>query len=199
MRNPFAFFRDRVLGGFLFILPVLAFLIIGREVLRFVAKIIHPLATQLPTAGLTGPVADYVVAGVLLLAIAFLMGWLASLNWARGFTEGIENFAMIWIPGFALMQSWFQSPDTSRVKVLFVTLDEAWLFGFLIEELPDGMLAVFIPGTPSPTSGSLYFFNESQVRRTDLSVRHAVRCLTRMGIGSTRFVTGRLPLDSGSA
>jgi uncharacterized membrane protein len=195
MTNPFAFFRDRVLGGFLFILPLLAFLIIGRELLRFVAKIIHPLAVRLPTAGLTGPVADSMVAGLLILTLAFMMGWLASLNWTRGFTEGIENFAMVWIPGFALLQSWFQTPDTSKVKVLFVTLDEAWLFGFLIEELPDGILAVFIPGVPSPTSGSLYFFNESQVRRTDISVRHAVRCLTRMGIGSARFVTGRLPVD----
>ena len=195
MTNPLAFFRDRVLGGFLFILPLLAFLIIGRELLGFVAKIIHPLAVRLPTAGLTGPVVDSFVAGLLLLTLAFVMGSLASLNWARGFTEGIENFAMVWIPGFALLQSWFQTPDTSKVKVLFVTLDEAWLFGFLIEELPDGILAVFIPGVPSPSSGSLYFFTESQVRRTDISVRHAVRCLTRMGIGSARLVTGRLPVD----
>jgi uncharacterized membrane protein len=196
MRNPIAFFRDRLLGGLLFILPLIAFLLIGREVLRFVAKLIQPLATKLPTAGLTGPVADYLVAGLFVVALAFLMGWLASLNWARNFSEGIENFAMIWIPGFALLQSWFQTPDTSRIKVLFVTLDEAWLFGFLIEELPDGMLAVFIPGVPSPTSGSLYYFTESQVRRTDISVRQAMRCLTRMGIGSARFVTGRLPVDA---
>jgi uncharacterized membrane protein len=78
------------------------------------------------------------------------------------------------------------------VKVLLVTLDEAWLFGFLIEEMPDGMLAVFVPGVPSPISGSLYFFNESQVRRTDITVREAVRVLARLGVGAGPFISGRL-------
>ena len=193
MKNLGGFVRDRLISGLLFLLPFLVVLLVGRALLQFIAKIVRPLALRIPSAGLTGPVADYVVAALVLLIVAFLVGVLASTSWVRRMEDGIQRFATERIPGFALFKAFLQAPDDSNVKVLFVTLDEAWLFGFLMEELPDGHLAVFVPGVPSPTSGSLYFFTEDQVRRTDISVRHAVRCLTRLGVGSARLVNGRLP------
>lgn len=196
MKNFWGFVRDRLITGLLFILPFLVVLLIGRELLRFIAKIVRPLALRIPSADLTGPVADYVVAALVLLIIGFFVGVLASTHWVRSIGDGIQRFATGRIPGFALFRAFLQAPDDSNVKVLFVTLDDAWLFGFLMEELPDGKLAVFVPGVPAPTSGSLYFFTENQVRRTDISVRQAVRCLTHLGVGSARLVSGRLPVDA---
>jgi uncharacterized membrane protein len=196
MNTFLRFVRDRVLAGLFFILPFLALVLIGREILRFVAKLLHPIANRLPTAGFTGPAADYVIAALVLLIVAFLLGLVSSTGPVKGFSQKVEHLALLRIPGYTLIRGFFRGPDErDGMKVLFVTLDDAWLFGFLIEELPDGMLAVFIPGVPSPISGSLYFFTERQVRRTDISVRDAMRVLARLGVGSSKLVTGRLPTD----
>jgi uncharacterized membrane protein len=196
MRHLLALLRDRLIAGFFFIIPFLVLLLIAREVLSFVGKLLGPFAQRLPTAGLTGPIADYFVAATALLAAALLAGIVAQLPLVRKLGEKVELFALRRIPGFTLLKGFLQTSDTSEsVKVLLVTLDDAWLFGFLMETMPDGTLAVFIPGVPSPTSGSLYFFAEHQVRRTDIKVRDAMACLSRLGVGSSRLVSGRLPAD----
>ena len=195
MNQFLRYVRDRVVAGLLFVLPFLALLLIGREILKFIGNLLGPLARRLPTAGLTGPAADYAVAAVVLLAVAFLLGVLASTGPMQAVANRVDRAALR-VPGYTLLKSLLRTPDDQAgMQVLFVTLDDAWLFGFLMEELPDGMLAVFVPGVPSPVAGSLYFFTERQVRRTDISVRDAMRCLTRLGVGSSKLVTGRLPTD----
>ena len=196
MTNILGFVRDRLIGGLVFLLPILVLLIIGRVVLQFVAKLMQPLVSRLPDLGLPGPIVDYLMAASIILVVALFVGLLATTSFMRNFGEKMERFALERIPGFSLLKGIFQRPNDSNVKVLLVTLDEAWLFGFLLEEMADGRLAVFIPGVPVPTSGSLYFFTERQVRRTDIPVRDAVRCLTRLGVGSGRLVSGRLPADA---
>lgn len=195
MRAVFGYITSRILAGLFFVIPLVVLVVLGRELLRFVTKLLGPLARRLPTAGITGPAADYLIAALALLLVAFVIGLLASSRVGRRVGDVIERVALGRIPGFTLFKSLFQSPGEGDVEVLFVTLDDAWLFGFLMEKLPDGMLAVFVPGVPSPTSGSLYFFTEAQVRRTDLSVRDAIRCLARLGIGATSLANGRLPND----
>ena len=191
------FVRDRLIAGLLYVLPFMVLLWITREVLQFTGRLLGPLARHLPTAGLTGPAADYLVAAMVLASAAFLVGLVGTLPPMRAIGDRVERFALGRVPGFSLFKSLFRtSDDAGSLKVLFVTLDDAWLFGFLMEEMPDGMLAVFVPGVPSPTSGSLYFFTERQVRRTDITVREAIRCLTRLGVGSGKLVAGRLPTDA---
>jgi uncharacterized membrane protein len=194
MSRLMTFLRDRVIDGLIFLIPIVALLLLGRAILQFVRQLLGPFAERLPTAGLTGPVADYLVAAIVLLIAAFIAGLLASLQLVRRFSERIEQFALRRVPGYSILRSFFPKPDdTENLQVLLVTLDDAWLFGFLMETLPDGMLAVFVPGVPAPTAGSLYFFTEQQVKRTDIPVREAMRCLARLGVGSSRSVTGRLP------
>jgi uncharacterized membrane protein len=197
MGKVLEFLRARLIAGLFFTLPFIVLLLIGRELLEFIHKLLGPIASRLPTAGLTGPAGDYLVAAMVLILVAFIAGVLASIPQLRGIRDQVELTALRRIPGYYLFKNYFQTAEdeTGRLKVLFVTLDDAWLFGFLLEELPDGMLAVFVPGVPSPTSGSLYFFTEHQVRRTDISVRDAVRTLSRLGVGSGRLVTGRLPAE----
>jgi uncharacterized membrane protein len=192
MRAAVSFIGRCIAAGLFFLIPLIVLLVLGRELLKLVHKILGPLAQRLPTAGLTGPAADYAIALVVLLLVAFVVGLLASYPPGSVVGAKMERIALGRIPGFTLFKSLFRHPgDEGSVQVLFVTLDDAWLFGFLMEELPDGMLAVFVPGVPSPTSGSLYFFTESQVKRTDISVRDAIRCLARLGIGATPLATGR--------
>lgn len=192
MKSFLAYVRERLFAGLFFLIPVVVLLLLGRQLLLAIAKLLHPIASRLPTLGLRGPAADYFLAAMSLVVVAFVVGVVASTSVGRSVGQVMERFALARIPGFTLFKSFLRGSEASGVQVLFVTLDDAWLFGFLIEELPDGMLAVFVPAVPTPTSGSLYFFTEQQVRRTDISVREAVRCLTRLGVGATALVNRRL-------
>jgi uncharacterized membrane protein len=52
------------------------------------------------------------------------------------------------------------------------------------------MLTVFVPSAPTPTSGTVYFMTEAQVRRIDVPVAQVMRSLKQLGVGSTLLLSG---------
>jgi uncharacterized membrane protein len=185
----------RVVVGMLFVLPVAITVLILREVLRFVVKLLGPIANQLPE-WLTGPAGGYLAAALVLALVLFVAGMFADTKIGGSITRALERLVLGKVPGFTLIKSLAQGSigraGADDVKVVLVTLDDAWLFGFLIERHADGMLTVFVPSAPTPTSGSLYFFREDQVRHTDLTVGAAMRTIARLGVRSAALFDGRL-------
>ncbi len=74
------------------------------------------------------------------------------------------------------------------MKVALANIDDAWLVAFIVEEHGDGMLTVFVPSAPTPTAGNVYFMTEQQVRRVDVPVSSAVKCIMQLGVGSNELI-----------
>jgi uncharacterized membrane protein len=45
------------------------------------------------------------------------------------------------------------------------------------------MLAVFVPSAPTPTAGNVYLMTEQQVKRLDVPVAAATKCIMQLGVG----------------
>ena len=43
---------------------------------------------------------------------------------------------------------------------------------------------MFVPDAPNPLSGSVFFMGPERVRRTDVPVAAALKCLRQLGAGS---------------
>ncbi len=74
-----------------------------------------------------------------------------------------------------------------------------------IAGLPDGMVKVFVPSTPNPTTGYLLLLPEADVVNTDLTVEEAFRLIISAGIASDdeppplSAVSSTLPAESSEA
>ena len=193
MKTIFYYLINRLAAGLLFILPLLAGIVLLREILKFLQGLLGPLANRLPD---WLPGGGYITAAAVLIVAAFLIGLFARSRLGRRIAGSLERVVLGRIPGFTLMRSLIlgtigQDGDDD-VQVVLVTLDDAWLFGFLMETHPDGMLTVFVPSAPSPISGTIYFFREDQIRRTTLKVGHAMRVISRLGVRSRETFEGHL-------
>lgn len=73
--------------------------------------------------------------------------------------------------------------DNSSLKVALANIDDAWLIAFLVEERRDGKLTVFVPSAPTPTAGNVYLMKAHQVRRRNVPVTSAVKCIRLLGLG----------------
>ena len=49
--------------------------------------------------------------------------------------------------------------EIAELPVVFVPMEGGWQIGVQTEALNDGMVSIFVPGAPSPHSGSLFFFS----------------------------------------
>jgi len=196
MKSFFGTVLSRLVSGFILLVPILIVALIVREILNIFAGLLQPIAVRLPvwiTDGLGG---GYGIAAVALLLFTLLVGLFAATPTGRRLRDSLERQVLGKVPGYTLIKSLAQGSvgqsSEDDVKVVLVTLDEAWLFGFLIEKHADGMLTVFVPAAPAPTSGSIYFFTEDQIRYTDLKIGEAMRCITRLGVGSNQLFKGGL-------
>jgi uncharacterized membrane protein len=60
-----------------------------------------------------------------------------------------------------------------------------------MEQHADGLLTVFVPSAPTPTAGSIYYHTEQQVKRLDVPVSTAIKCITQLGVGSREMLEGK--------
>src|SRR4029453_15892903 len=93
------------------------------------------------------------------------------------FTTVVENMFSKIIPGFSLIRKLFHEQDEdSKIKSALAYIDDAWLFAFILEEKNDaGLLTVFVPSAPIPTSGNVYLMREEQVKRLDIKTSEVVK------------------------
>lgn len=188
MKAILQFFRTTLVGGVLFLIPVILIVLLLHKALGVVSKLLHPIAEQIPRGPLSGPVLAYILAAIALLLIGFVAGLIARTEFGLALGQRIEHFVLRKVPGFTLVKSMAQgslgTPSDQAIKVAFAFLDEVWVLAFIIEQSEDGLLTVFVPSAPTPTGGSLYFMREDQVRRVDIPLREAIQCIMQLGVGS---------------
>jgi hypothetical protein len=104
----------------------------------------------------------------------------------------IEELILGKFPGYTLLRGVLGDPEhisgNPASKVTLASIDDAWLLSFIVEELPDGMLAVFVPSAPTPTAGNVYLMTEQQVKRLDVPVAAPTKCIMQLGVGAGQLL-----------
>jgi uncharacterized membrane protein len=67
-----------------------------------------------------------------------------------------------------------------------------------MEELPGGRRVVFLPASPTPMSGNVFYVEAARVRALDITMRQAMQLVKRLGTGSASALQ-TVQLDTGSA
>jgi len=194
MRPILDFIKTTLVGGVLFLIPLVIVIVMLGKAHSLTRGIVEPLAQALPMQEIAGIGAAKVLAAFILLLIAFGAGLLARTGPGKRLTARIESVILRKVPGYTLLKNMtdesLASQSGEKIKVALANLDDAWLLAFIMEEGADGLLTVFVPSAPTPTAGSLYFLRADQIRRLDIPVRDAVKCIMQLGVGSGQLLRG---------
>ena len=96
------------------------------------------------------------------------------------------------LPGYGLLRSLTQrlagdTEQSARTPAL-VEIEDALVPGFIIEEVGDDRLTVFVPSVPTPLAGAVYVLARARVHPVDVPFTQAIRSISRWGSGSAEFV-----------
>ena len=203
MKRMLQFTRTSLVGGVLFLVPILVVAVILGKAFGIAHKIVMPLAAHLPIESVLGLETPRVLASALLLLFCFLTGVFARTSCARKIVNWLETALLSNLPGYEFIKTMsenFLAAEKEHVyPVVLARIEDSWQLAFLIEQLEGGLFAVFVPGTPSPQSGSVYFMTEDRFRRTDLPATPVLKCLKRYGLGSNALLGSRLSASAGSS
>lgn len=191
MKPVVEFVKTTVTGGILFLIPLVIGLVFLRHAFEFARRIAEPLASFLPVDRIAGVVVADLIAGIGVLAVAFLFGLIARTRLGTGVMAKLERLVLHRMPGYTLLKNISAKADANHhIDVALVHFSDRLMLGFVMDRLDNGLLAVFLPSAPTPTSGTIYFMDAARVQRLDIKLTEAMQCIMQLGSGAGELLRG---------
>ncbi len=196
MRALGEFIRTTLIGGILFLLPIVVLAIVIGKAQELASHMVAPLASRIAMQSMAGISTGTLLAIALIVLFCLCAGLFARTRLARKIVEWLESVFLYNVPGYdffkGLSESLLGYEAAHAYPVVLARIEEAWQIGFLMERLENGHYAVFVPGAPSVWSGSVYLMTEDRFQRVDISRIEAVKCLRRLGLGANVLLGRRM-------
>jgi uncharacterized membrane protein len=198
----FRFIRTTVLGGLLFLFPIVFVVAIIGKALEITNKLSAPLAGLLSVDSIGGLAVVELLALVILVLICFLAGLAARTALAGKLAQSLETKVLGKIPAYTLLKSKAESvlrpEDIADMCPVLGRFDDSWQLAFEIERMAGGKVVVFLPGAPDPWSGSVCVMTEDRITPLDMTVKSAADIMKRLGKGSTGALRDPLSFNKSS-
>ncbi len=196
MRALGDFIRTTLLGGILFLLPIIVLIVVLGKAQNISGRIVAPVAERMPVPSVGGVgVAKILAIGAIAL-FCFFAGLFARTRLAKRSVGLLERGLLSHVPGYDFFKGISESLvgfETDHThEVVLARIEEAWQIGFLMERVENDHYAVFVPGAPSIWSGSVYFMTEERFQRIKISRAEAMKCLRQLGEGTNKLLAGRI-------
>jgi len=183
-----SFLKTTFVGGLMFLVPVVLLAVLLRHAMQLADKFAKPIAALLPVSQIGGVAVPTVIAVTILVLIAFLAGLLSRTPVGRRITHWFEESILGGLPQYRMVKSLAdgltQIESDDGIQPVLMRGDEGWMLGYQMEELPGGWRVVFLPASPTPMSGNVFYVEAAKVRALDITMREAMQLVKRLGIGS---------------
>lgn len=188
MPQKFNALKTTLIGGVVFLLPLIVVLVVLGQAMALVSKLAVPLAAHFPERAIGGVAVATLVALALVLAICYGAGLLARAAFARALSERFEDRLHALYPRYTVVKAMTQGlgaqADDKALKTVLATFDDHQLLAMEVERLGDGRVVLFLPGAPDPWSGSVVLVEPQRVQPLDADIAALNRSLKRLGRGS---------------
>ncbi len=188
------FLKTTIIGGLLFLVPAILLVLVLRHAMAFAGKIAKPIAALFPDSQVAGVAVATIVAALVLLLISFLAGLVARTTPGRRLTNWFEESLLGNLPQYRMVKTMAegltQVEDASGIQPALVSIEGGWQIGYVLEELREGWVAVFIPQSPTPMSGNVMYMPSVRVRPLDMPMASVMMLVKRMGVGSSVALGG---------
>jgi uncharacterized membrane protein len=189
-RQALEFTRTTIIGGALFLLPIFVVLLVLGKILGLMRGLTEPFVTALGVTSVAGIAVSNLVTILAVLLAAFFAGLFARTESGQAVLTWIREGVSAIIPQFSLIQDVARNvgadeeEDVAEMPVVLVPTDAGWALGLLLEEEGDWH-AVFLPGAPQMSSGSVAYAHTDQIHRTGLTLTELWVMLRARGKGSS--------------
>jgi uncharacterized membrane protein len=199
MKRLIQFVRTTLVGGLLFLVPIVVLVIVLGKALALAHKIADPLATRIPVQSVIGLRTPMLLAIALLVLFCFLAGFFARTALARKIVSGLESAVLSNVPGYEFLKRMTESmlgvEEEGSYPAVLARFDDASQIGFQIEVLENGLIVVLVPGAPNANAGDVYFMKPDRVTPLKVPPARAQKCLKRLGAGAGALLRG-LPFEN---
>jgi uncharacterized membrane protein len=199
-RGGIHFFKTTVIGGLVFLVPVVVLIIILTKAIGLMMMVAEPMAGFLPVDSVGGVALANIIAVIAVVLLCFIAGLVARRALVRTTVESLESKVLSKVPGYVIvkgMLSGLHDDERYHLKPALVTMGTSTRIGLEIERLQDGRVVVFTPGAPNPWSGIVHILGAEQIRHLDIPITGYVENVERFGQGTDELLHPPSQPDTG--
>jgi len=187
MKALLSLIGNTIKGGIFFLLPLILILVLLKKGVDLIMPLSHWLNEISP---LELPFSAFFLSIVLLAIICLLAGWLGRKNVGMKGIHWIEENFLVLFPGYKLMKSSYETmlgvTHDKEFQVVLVPID-GWMIAFLVEELSETEVLVFVPSSPTPWEGNLVIFEKDKIKFTQMKSSDIITIMKRLGVGTRKI------------
>jgi len=188
MKNLLKLVKTTVLGGVVFLVPLVVAGLLLTKALLVLRELAQPFGLMIPNDRPGGVLLINLCLFSVLLLICFLGGVAAKSSFGRGIGEWLEQHLLNAIPGYAFVKGVTESvakteSTSGSFTPVLARFDDNAVLAFEVERGPKGGVVVYLPGAPNPWSGSIAHVDAERVQALDLSMTEAIKLIQQLGHG----------------
>lgn len=187
-----AFFK-----GLVILIPLVILWITLRELAQLLVAFAKPIADFLPAGSFDWVRNPALVAPVLIVIVALLLGVLASIPQVRNAGASLEKYTLGRLPLYRMIKTFvtafLEMEDTSSFRPALVVDDEGGAEPcYVIEDLENlPNVVVLVPWSPASFAGSVKLVPRQRIRRLDLTFDELSLSLANFGLGMNSIIERR--------
>ena len=151
----------------------------------------------IPDRFVSGATTEAIMAIVLIAILCFLAGLFARTRPAQRIIAELEFSVLSKVPAYEYLKQAGASVmglgEMADHPVVLAQLGGPWRIGVQTDVVGGGWVAVFVPNSPNPMSGSVFLVAANSVRPASVPLATAMGCLRRCGAGSEVFLSELTP------
>lgn len=155
----------------------------------------EPLSKVVPIDSVADIALVDIIAIILIGLVCFLAGLVAKTERAKRMVSSLESRVLTNIPIYDVIKAkilgTIQASQEAGMTPVLTRFDDQWQIAMEVERLADGRVAVFLPGSPDPWSGTVSIVTEDRVEPLDTALPSVVKSLKALGKGSDDVVHGK--------
>jgi uncharacterized membrane protein len=176
-----------LVGGLVFLIPVVVVVAVIGKGLGLTAKLAAPLAAWIPMDTVGGFAIGNLLAIITLLLICFGAGLLTRRALGRAISENVEAKLHAIYPRYTVIKGMTQSlrgdGGMDALSPVLAHFDDNAQIGFEIERTEGGLVTIFMPGSPDPWAGAVIHMTADRIEAVDGDLKMVTRSLKRLGKG----------------
>jgi len=182
------FIKTTIVGGIVFLVPLILLTLLLRHAMSFADKIAGPIAASFAEHKIAGVAVATIISVLVLLLLSFVAGLLARTDVGRNLARWLEDSLLGNLPQYRMVKTMAeglaQVENSQNLRPALVSIEGGWQLCYLLEEVRPGWVAVFLPQSPTPMSGTVMYMPAERVRPLDMPIGEAMLLVKRLGVGS---------------
>jgi uncharacterized membrane protein len=194
----FKFLKNALVRGLVVLIPVVLVYLTLRELFEAMIALATPIADLMPTGFIQKNDPEKLIAVILILLTALLLGLIWSAGPTRRAAEWLESRSLNHVPMYRMMKSlvgaFLNLEEEDSFKPACWRHDDGSMEPvFVIGEHGEDMLVVMQPWTPTPFAGSVRVVPRDQVDLIPVTLDEYSLALTHFGLGLSEALQKRDP------